>query len=108
MRYGVKVLNYLKGYYGLAIFNTKEKAEKCHKILKILWDNDANMTEEEMEFFYSYAFKDILGYEDELSSKHVDKDIVEDFGYGVNNNGHCSIEISDIKIINKNYVEVPN
>ena len=86
MKYGINVFNTLKGYYNLAIFNTKKEAEQSYELLDRLW-SDSDFCEDfddiDFDIHYDLAFSNIISFieniyiEEELN----EDDILENFKY---------------------------
>lgn len=111
MKYGVKIFNYLKGMYEVAIFNTKITAEKCFEMMQII-ESTTDLDEEELSVLSQYALSESIGYEDYWSCKNynigLDTKKINNFTYYINNKGNVSKETNNITFVfDGKYVEVP-
>jgi hypothetical protein len=100
MVYGVKVFNYLKGWYEVHVFDKRKVAKQYQNELEIMdWENP-----------YMPLAEHMIASEDELSSKDAlfEKNVTKNYPLSVNENGRVSRNLYNIRIINNNNaVEIP-
>ena len=111
MKYGVKIFNYLKGMYEVAVFNDKSAAERCFRMMQDL-ENNTDLTEDEASAAYAYALNESIGYEDYWDCKSYRIKFatqkIKKFKYSTNDNGKVNPQISNLTFVfNGQYVEVP-
>lgn len=107
MKYGVKYQNYLKGYYGVVIFDKKKDAENCYDSLEVLWNTDKKIDNDTLDLMYESTFIDAIGQEEEFSYKDLENDVIKDFVFTVNNNGYVSRKTENLRIVNDSFTTIP-
>lgn len=102
MKYAVKINNYLKGMPEIAIFNKKKEAENCFNKLNELWENDFD-SEKTIQQEYEQALTNSISYIDywEARNLKIEAQTIKLYSvkYSINNNGHVSSEVSNIKFV---------
>lgn len=103
MKYAIKLHNMLKGNYEIAIFNKRKEAELAFALLEDLENND-ELEGDELTVAYEDALHDSIAYEDDFGYKQLrsmigKNDIIKDFSYSINTNGHVTTTVSNIRFV---------
>lgn len=107
MIYGVKYQNYLKGYYGVVLFEKEKDAESCYNSLEVLWNTDKQIDDDTLSSMYESTLIDSIGQEEEFSYKDLENNIIKDFEFTTNNNGYVSVKVENLRIVNNSFTTIP-